>query len=262
MEETSSENPPEKPTEEKPMEISPPTNYQRGLHGPSLGIGAGIAIVSIIAVFFAVSVIDNSPELQFEEKASTQGNNQPALALFSANASPVLGDANAPITLVEFGDYQCFFCNKFFHETETDIIKNYVETGKVKIIFKDFTIIGPDSITAAQATHCANDQGKYWEFHDELYNSWAGENNGWASMEEIKKFANNLELDSGIFNECMDSKKYESLVAASRADAQTLGLTGTPGFFVIGPDNQITKIGGAQPFEVFQRIFESELAKL
>ena len=261
MEETSSENPPEKPTEEKPIEVSPPTNYQRGLHGPSLGIGAGIAIVSIIAVFFAVSVIDNSPELQFEEKAASQGNNQDSVALFTANASPSLGNENAPILLVEFGDYQCFFCNKFFHDTETNIIKNYVETGKVKIIFKDFTIIGPDSITAAQATHCANDQGKYWEFHDELYNQWTGENNGWASMEKLKQFAIDLGLDSEKFDQCLDSKKYASLVSSSNTDAKTLGLTGTPGFFVIGQDNQITKIGGAQPFEVFQRIFESELAK-
>jgi len=261
MEETSSENPHEKPIEEKPIEIIPPTNYQRGLHGPSIGIGAGIAIVSIIAVFFAVSVIDNSPELQFEEKTASQGNNQPALALFSANASPVLGDPNAPITLVEFGDYQCFFCNKFFHDTESNIIKNYVETGKVKIIFKDFTIIGPDSITAAQATHCANDQGKYWEFHDKLYNQWTGENNGWASVDSIKKYAIDLKLDTDMFDECLDSKKYQSMVVSSNSDAKTLGLTGTPGFFVIGTDNQITKIGGAQPFEVFQRIFESELAK-
>jgi len=265
MEETSSENPPEKPTEEKPIEVSPSTNYQRGLHGPSLGIGAGIAIVSIIAVFFAVSVIGNSPELQFEEKAASQGNNQgnnqPALALFSANASPILGDANAPITLVEFGDYQCFFCNKFFHDTEAGIIKNYVETGKVKIIFKDFTIIGPDSISAAQATHCAKDQEKFWEYHDKLYNEWDGENNGWASVEKLKQFADELELDQEKFDECLDSKKYQSLVASSNSDAKTLGLTGTPGFFVIGPDNQITKIGGAQPFEVFQRIFEAELAK-
>jgi len=83
----------------------------------------------------------------------------------------------------------------------------------------------------------------------------------WASMNKIKQFAIDLGLDSGMFDECMDSKKYESLVAASTNDAQTLGLTGTPGFFVIGPDNQITKIGGAQPFGVFQRTFDSELAK-
>jgi protein-disulfide isomerase len=257
MDESLSEN-----LTEKPTEVVPTSNKQRGLHGPSLGIGAGIAIVSIISVFFAISVIDNDSELQFEEKAPSPDSNQPALSLsiFTANASPFLGDENAPITLVEFGDYQCFFCNKFFHETETNIIKNYVETGKVKIIFKDFTIIGPDSISAAQATHCANDQGKFWEFHDELYNNWNGENNGWASVEQLKQFANNIDLDSKKFNECLDSNKYANFVASSNNDARTLGLTGTPAFFVIGPDNQITKVGGAQPFDVFQRIFDSELA--
>lgn len=254
MEETPSENP-----VEKPIESVSPSNKQRGLHGPSLGIGAGIAIVSIISVFFAINVIDESPELQFEQKAPSQDNNQ--ASLFTENASPALGNENAPILLVEFGDYQCFFCNKFFHETEVDIMKNYVETGKVKIIFKDFTIIGPDSVNAAQATHCANDQGKYWAYHDELYNNWGGENNGWASVENLKQFAIDLELDSEKFDQCLDSKKYDSYVSASGTDARTLGLTGTPGFFVIGPDNQITKIGGAQPFDVFQRIFDSELAK-
>lgn len=254
--ENSSENPPEKPIENI---IS--SDNKRGLHGPSLGIGAGIAIVSIISVFFAINMIDNSPELLFEQKAPSQGSNQPSLSVFTANASPYLGDENAPITLVEFGDYQCFFCNKFFHETENLIIKNYVESGKVKIIFKDFTIIGPDSISAAQATHCANDQGKYWEFHDELYNNWGGENNGWASKEQLKLFAVNVGLDSDKFDLCLDSNKYESYVSSSNNDARTLGLTGTPGFFVIGNDNQVTKIGGAQPFDVFQRIFDSELAK-
>jgi protein-disulfide isomerase len=260
MDETSSENPSNNPIE-KPIESVTTLNNQRGLHGPSLAIGAGIAIVSIIAVFFAVSIMDNNPELQFEQKDPSQGNNQPSLSVFTANSSPFLGDENAPITLVEFGDYQCFFCNKFFHDTENAIIKNYVETGKVKIIFKDFTIIGPDSINAAQATHCANDEGKFWEYHDELYNNWSGENNGWASIEQLNHFATNVGLDLEKFDLCMDSKKYESLVASSNNDARTLGLTGTPGFFVIGNDKQITKIGGAQPFDVFQRIFDSELAK-
>ncbi len=254
MEETPSETP-----IEKPIESVSPSNKQRGLHGPSLGIGAGIAIVSIISVFFAISVIDGSPELQFEQKTPSQNNNQ--ASLFTANASPALGEENAPILLVEFGDYQCFFCNKFFHETEGEIIKNYVETGKVKIIFKDYTIIGPDSISAAQATHCANDQGKFWEYHDYLYDNWDGENNGWASVNKLKEFAKNLGLDSVMFDECLDSNKYENMVLASSADAKTLGLSGTPGFFVIGPDNKITKIPGAQPFQAFQNIFDSELAK-
>ncbi len=233
----------------------------RGLHGPSLGIGAGIAIVSIISAFLAVNMIDNSPELQFEENTPKPGVVADPIALFSANASPYLGNDDAPITLVEFGDYQCFFCNKFFHDTEASILKNYVETGKVKIIFKDFTIIGPDSIGAAHATHCAKDQGKYWEYHDELYNNWAGENNGWASSENLVKFAQNIGLNEEEFNQCMSEGKYQQLIKSSETDARNLGLTGTPGFFVIGPDNQITRIPGAQPYEVFHNLFQIELQK-
>lgn len=250
MDKSSSDN-----AAETPIQSQPKTT--RGLHGPSLGIGAGIAIVSIISVFLAMNVIDTNPELQFEEKTPKQENPEVTLSLFTANASPYLGDENAPITLVEFGDYQCFFCNKFFHETESSIVKNYVKTGKVKIIFKDFTIIGPDSIAAANAAHCAKDQDKFWEYHDTLYNNWGGENNGWASSENLLKFAQSIELNEEIFVKCMVEKKQDSLVTSSTNDAKTLGLTGTPGFFVIGPDNQITKIEGAQPYESFQRIFDS-----
>jgi protein-disulfide isomerase len=241
---------------------SPPSKKEsRGLHGPSLGIGAGIAIVSIISAFFAVSMIDNNPELQFEDNAPKPGTAGDPMSLFTANSATHLGNDNAPITLVEFGDYQCFFCNKFFHETETSILKNYVETGKVKIIFKDFTIIGPDSIGAAQATHCANDQDKYWKYHDELYANWGGENNGWASSENLVKFAQNIGLDEDEFKQCLNTSKYKDLVDSSSADARNLGITGTPAFFVIGPDNEITRISGAQPYDVFLSIFEKELQK-
>ena len=148
---------PDSKEESKSTESTPPApepkKESRGLHGPSLGIGAGIAIVSIISAFLAVNMIDTNPELQFEENTPRPSAAGSPLEIFTANAAPHLGSDNAPITLIEFGDYQCFFCNKFFHDTETNIVKNYVETGKVKIIFKDFTIIGEDSITAAHATH-------------------------------------------------------------------------------------------------------------
>lgn len=77
------------------------------------------------------------------------------------NGSPILGDSNSPITLIEFGDYQCHFCNVYFHNTEHKLLENYIDTGKVEMVFKDFTIIGPDSINAAHGSHCANDQGKF-----------------------------------------------------------------------------------------------------
>ncbi len=245
-----------------PPPASPSTpKTSRGLHGPSLGIGAGIAIVSIISALFAVSVLDIDPELQFEETTPKPGIAGDSMSLFTGNAAIFLGSDDAPITLVEFGDYQCFFCNKFFHETEPSILENYVETGKVKIIFKDFTIIGPDSIGAAHAAHCAEDQGKFWEYHNELYDNWTGENNGWASSENLVRFAQNIGLNEEEFNQCMSDGKYKQLVTASSNDAKNLGITGTPAFFVIGPDNQVTRIAGAQPYEVFHNIFQEELKK-
>ena len=232
------------------------------LHGPSLGIGAGFTAVVIVAVFFGMSIAGQEKELVLEEaEISNAPSQEIGLSVFTENGSPYLGDPNAPITLVEFGDYQCFFCNKFFHDTEQKLLENYVDTGKVKIIFKDFTIIGPDSITAAHAAHCADDQDLFWEYHDTLYNNWNGENNGWASSENLLRMAQDVGLDIDEFTDCMLNEIHSQIISASNADARTLGLTGTPGFFVISPNNQITKIPGAQPFDVFQKIFDSELEK-
>lgn len=232
------------------------------LHGPSLGIGAGITAVVIVAVFFGMNTFGQEKELVLEEAEIPNTTSQEiGLSVFTENGSPYLGDPNAPITLVEFGDYQCFFCNKFFHDTEQKLLENYVDTGKVKIIFKDLTIIGPDSITAAHAAHCADDQGLFWEYHDTLYNNWNGENNGWASSENQLRMAQDVGLNIDEFTDCMLNEIHTQIISASNADARTLGLTGTPAFFVIGSNNQVTKIPGAQPFDVFQKIFDSKLEK-
>jgi protein-disulfide isomerase len=231
------------------------------IHAPSLGIGAGIAAAIIIGVFFAMSgsteTVFKPEDIKPADTEKQEVEQEISLALFYENASPYIGDPNAPITIVEFGDYQCFYCNKFFHETEAQIHENYVNTGKVKMIFKDFIIIGQDSVTAAHAAHCANEQGKFWEYHDTLYNNWNGENNGWASAENQLRFAQGVGLNMTKFSECTASNKYRELIQSSTEDAQTLGLTGTPGFFVIGPNNKIVKIPGAQPYDVFVNVLES-----
>ena len=233
------------------------------IHVSSLAIGAGIASVAIIVAFLAFDMFNNEPELAIEPTPIIQesGPAKITAATFMENGSPILGDPNAPITLVEFGDYQCYFCNQFFHTTEDDLFKNYVETGKVKVIFKDFTIIGADSVTAAHAAHCADDQGKFWEYHDTLYDHWTGENNGWASSENLLQFARDVGLDIDAFSNCMLDSKHTPIIVNSNKDAKDLGLTGTPAFFIIGSDNKITKIGGAQPYDVFEKIFNSELEK-
>lgn len=236
------------------------------IHAPSLGIGAAISAAAIIGIFFAIGNFSDDTSFKTEDIEQAEAERQQLsgsqsdtikLSIFSDNASPYLGDPNAPITIVEFGDYQCFYCNKFFHDTESQIYENYIKTGKVKMVFKDFTIIGPDSIVAAHAAHCAEEQGKFWEYHDILYNNWNGENNGWASAENQLKFAKELELDMAKFEECQDSGKYEQKIQASSNDAQTLGISGTPGFFIIGPNNNVVRIPGAQPYDVFVNVLES-----
>jgi len=234
------------------------------IHGPSLAIGAVIASISIMISFLAFNAISDEPELVIKQVPSDQesflSNLIPSTLL--ANGSPILGDPNAPITLIEFGDYQCHFCNVHFHNTEHSLLENYIETGKVKMIFKDFTIIGPDSVNAANGAHCADDQGKFWQYHDILYNNWTGENNGWASSDNLLRFAQEIKLNIEQWSDCMIDSRHSQIISDSSKDARDLGITGTPAFFVIGPDNNITKIHGAQPYESFERIFNLELKKL
>jgi protein-disulfide isomerase len=233
------------------------------IHGPSLGIGAAIASVVIVIVFFGINGISNESELILEQTPTIDQFGPPKVTLntFLGNGSPVLGDNNAPITLVEFGDYQCHFCNVFFHTTEDKIVQKYVETGKVKIIFKDYNIIGPDSVNASYGAHCANEQELFWEYHDILYSNWTGENNGWASSENLLKFAKEINLDLDQWSDCMINGNNSQTILASNEDARALELTGTPAFFVIGTDGETTRLFGAQPFETFERIFETELKK-
>lgn len=227
---------------------------------PSLGIGVGLVIAVIVAVFLVYGqgmLKAPSPETSSQNIQNT--SQTVGLDMITGNVSPVLGSDNAPITMIEFGDYQCFYCNNFFHNTESDIVKNYIDTGKVKMYFKDFTIIGQDSVNAANAAHCAQDQGKFWEYHDTLYSNWSGENTGWASSANLERFANQVGLNQNQFNQCMIQAKYIATIRNSVSDANNLGLTGTPDFFIMGPDNSVTKVVGAQPYSVFDDIFKSKL---
>ena len=178
------------------------------------------------------------------------------------NGSPEMGLANAPISIVEFGDYQCTFCYKFHQNTLNDIKTEYIDTGKANYVYRDFPLNGASSILAAEATYCANEQGKYWEYHNILYNNWAGENNGWASKQNLVKFANDIELDLKSFSQCMDSNDYNDMINQSNNDARELGISGTPAFFIVDQKNgQVLTISGAQPYEVFERVFNSIIEK-
>ena len=236
------------------------------VHLPSIGIGVGVIVAVIVAVSLFGHGITN-PIAPTEQQGNTLDKTVPqnslsakdTMSLLIDNTSPVLGSDKAPITMIEFGDYQCFFCNKFYHTIEPDVVKNYIDTGKVRMVFKDFVIIGQDSVNAAHASHCAQEQNKFWQYHDTLYNNWNGENTGWASSANLLKFAKDVGLNDIQFSQCMAQSKYISTVQGSLSDAKGLGLTGTPDFFIIAPDKTITKIEGAQPFTVFDELFKSKL---
>ena len=175
------------------------------------------------------------------------------------NGSPVLGSASAPITIVEFGDYQCEACYHWYHNTRADIIDNYIETGKANLVFMDLPFLGRDSITAAQATYCADDQGKYWEYHETLYNFQEAIDNGWASKDRLVSFAFNLDMNMDEFNDCMDSSKYAKRVKANYDESQRFGAEATPTFLIISPDGAVKKITSAQPYSVFSQVIEPML---
>ena len=171
------------------------------------------------------------------------------------NGSPIIGESNAPITILEWGDYQCTFCYKF-HQNTLDIIKeNFIESGKVNLVFKDFPLNGPDSLLAAEAAYCAEDQGKYWQYHDELYENWGGEKTGWITRDSLDRFANSVNLDLIKFNECLNNHKYQDRVKTLHEFGKELGIDATPSFLIFN-DQKIIKIRGNQPLEVFLKTFD------
>jgi len=170
------------------------------------------------------------------------------------------GSENAEINLVEFGDYQCPFCKKFFDQTEPQMIQEYVNSGNTRFYFLDVSLLGSDSLILGQGSWCADEQGKYWEYHDYMYTNQGEENSGWGTPEKVKLLAGNISgLDVDEFSQCLDSKKYESRSQDLTEFAQQIGLTGTPTMFVGNSESGYTKIAGAQPYPVFQQVIETYL---
>ena len=245
----------------------------RYVHMPSVALGAGIAIGCLVLGIFLGNFIDmEDSQLLAEIPTITnieKQQNARGPDVLIKNGSPILGSVDAPLTLVEFGDYQCSFCKRHFDQTHDLIMKNYVETNKVKIVFKDLIVTpGKDSMYAAHAAHCAKDQGMFWKYHDMLYNNWEGESTGWVTTDNLNKFAKNIGLDINKFSKCMSEDKWMELINASKDDANALGVTGTPSFFLITSwqetdeqPNEIARIHGAQPYDVFKKLIDSQLKK-
>lgn len=160
--------------------------------------------------------------------------------------------ANALVTLVEFGDYQCPACGAYNTQIVINLLNAYA--GKINYVFRDFAFIGPESARASIATYCAADQNKYWEFHEYLYSHQNGENKGAFSDDNLKLFAKNLNLDTKAFNDCLDSSKYQSRVDSSLSDGKVATVDSTPSFFING-----VKINNPATLDEFKTLIDNAL---
>lgn len=169
------------------------------------------------------------------------------------DGDPYLGKADAPIVIVEFSDFQCGFCGRFAEETLPQIMEAYPD--QVKFVYRDYTIFGEESVNAAIAAQCANDQDKFLEMHDLIFANHSAESPLPLTQETFVSFADDIGLDTATFETCMASDEYRQEVMDDFAAAQAFGFQGTPGFII----NGVVYTFGAQPFETFQRIIDAEL---
>ena len=179
------------------------------------------------------------------------------LGAFNVFADKTLGDSDAPVVMVEYGDYQCPYCAKFHEDTFPLIKENYIDTGKVQYEFRHFPLnFHADAMNAAKAAQCAYEQGKFWEFHDIIF-----ENQTQLGDAFYTQTASQLGLNAGKFKDCVSSQKYLSKIQTQSQEGGAAGVTGTPGSFLIGPDGNVVAIKGAQPYSVVKSSIDQMLAK-
>ncbi len=224
-----------------------------------------VVALLLSTVLIVVILLIDGANLAYTKQQQSQNATQLIQKLstpVTSNAS-ALGSSDAHVTLIEFGDYQCAACHKFHTDTEDLILTNLVKTGKVKFLFKDFPILDLPkdraSTLASEASYCAADQGKYWQYHDKLYNSWEGENTGWITKASLEQFAVSIGIKNiKEFSQCLDSGKYAAVVTDNFNLAGSIGLTATPSFVMISNSShaqqQLLEIIGAQPYAVFANI--------
>ena len=210
-----------------------------------------IGIISVIVIAGISYAVLNPDSIKAD-------NSSDPLSVDTRNGSPLLGSSDAPVTIIEFGDYQCPFCKMWNTNTKPAVEKNLIETGKAKLIYVDFAIIGPDSLKAHAGSYCAAEQGLYWQYHDYVYANQGHENDGWANTKNLKLLAAGInDIDSESFSKCLDSGKYEQRIRDNTNIARDSGARSTPSFIVIGPSGQAVTITGAQPYAVFQQAVDN-----
>jgi protein-disulfide isomerase len=204
---------------------------------------------------------DNNTALDPTQATTTNSSNRFSVQSLKGEGAPILGAESAPVIVMDFSDFQCPRCERYVQSTEPEIRKEYIETGNVAYVFKHFPWRGTDSFSAALASECANEQGKFWEYHDVLFQNQQGVDSGWASREKLKEFASAIGLDRQQFDSCLDSEKYKSNIDRDLALVQELGLDTTPSFLVLNSDGtEMEMLEGAHPFPSFKALIDKKLS--
>jgi protein-disulfide isomerase len=166
------------------------------------------------------------------------------------------GEATAPVTIIEFGDYQCPNCKHFEETAGSQIEETYIAPGRVRLEFRNMAFLGDESIIAAAAAQCANEQDAFWPYHDKLFAEQRGENSGAFSFDRLKTFATDLSLNQTTFDQCLDSTRTQQVVFDETQAGREAGVDSTPTFFINGE-----MVRGAKSFSEFQDVVEKKLAE-
>ncbi len=181
----------------------------------------------------------------------------------SADDDPIMGNSEAPISIIEFSDFQCPFCARFHTQTLPLLLEEYINQGKVKLIFRDFPIqsIHPNALPASAAAECANEQNKFREMHDILFEKQSDWNrlDTADAISLFSKYASDMQLDQTVFDSCLTSGKYIDEIKNDLDDGRKYGVSGTPGFFVGNDELGYVELKGAQPFDSFKKVIDAQL---
>ncbi len=246
--------------ENKPQQPVAPSGPRSKVKWIALAIGGGCSLLACAVVLVALAATAVIPIWPVSKQPATPVENAIPVMPQSTGTSAqgpgnTMGDPNAPVKMVEYADFQCPFCQRYWQETEPQIIDAYVKTGKVFYEYRSVgAFIGPESEAAAQAAYCAGDQGNFWEYRAVLFSHWTGENVGDFSDSNLKQYAASLGLDGSSFDACRHSGKYADLVQQDVSHAKADGVQATPSFVINGK-----LVEGAQPFSVFQQTIDAAL---
>ena len=219
-------------------------------------ISIGAMVVGALVLFFMI-LWPNLQPVEFTEITSIERPN------VNDNST---GNADAPITITEYSDFQCPYCARFWQETEDQLVKAYVETGKARFVYRSFgAFIGAESGAAAEAAYCAGEQGKFWEMHDIIFANQTGENVGAYTDRRLSAFAESIGLEMGAYNSCVNSGKFGDRVTQDGIDGINAGIQATPSFiisYVVNGETKTRLIEGAQGFAQFQTEIDAALAEI